>query len=471
MRFLAGFGTANAVPRYQVAAIGLAMAGLALLYYATEITVVIVDGGEASQWRTHARAVGSALADLGIALEPNDRVIPDLETRLERGSTIEITRAREVWIETPDEVRLVRTPEALAANILREAGYTLFPGDRVWVDGLPLADPVQSAQEPPSRIRFEPGFLVELQIEDQTLSFRSGEATLGQALRSYGFDLYEADILRPGANTAIEAPLEVELIRSTPLTIHSDGANLRTRVVADNVGEALAASGIALLGLDYSKPGADEDLPDGGSIQVIRVEEKVVVEQTPIQFETRFEGLADLEIDEQRLLEPGSFGVSASRIRVRYEDGQEVSRAPEGEWVARDPEPRRVGYGTNIVVRTMSTGDGQIEYWRSARMYATSYSPSRAGVSPDAPNFGITASGQPLKKGLVAIDRSLIPFGTRLYVPGYGFAVAADTGSGVRGRWIDLGYEDDNWVSWHQYVTVYFLTPVPPPQNIVWIFP
>jgi 3D (Asp-Asp-Asp) domain-containing protein len=104
-------------------------------------------------------------------------------------------------------------------------------------------------------------------------------------------------------------------------------------------------------------------------------------------------------------------------------------------------------------------------------MYATSYSPSRAGVSPSSPWFGITASGKPLTKGLVAIDRSLIPFGTLMYVPGYGYAEAADTGSGVRGRWIDLGYDDDNYVPWSRYVTVYFLTPIPPPESIVWIFP
>jgi 3D (Asp-Asp-Asp) domain-containing protein len=104
-------------------------------------------------------------------------------------------------------------------------------------------------------------------------------------------------------------------------------------------------------------------------------------------------------------------------------------------------------------------------------MYATSYSPSRAGTSPDAPWYGITASGQRLRKGLVAIDINYIPFGTRMYVPGYGNAEAADIGGGVRGRWIDLGYEDSNFVNWHQYVTVYFLTPVPPAGSIVWIFP
>jgi hypothetical protein len=61
--------------------------------------------------------------------------------------------------------------------------------------------------------------------------------------------------------------------------------------------------------------------------------------------------------------------------------------------------------------------------------------------------------------------------GEGMYVPGYGQAEAADVGGGVHGRWIDLGYDDGNFINWHQYVTVYFLTPVPPASSIVWIFP
>jgi 3D (Asp-Asp-Asp) domain-containing protein len=55
-----------------------------------------------------------------------------------------------------------------------------------------------------------------------------------------------------------------------------------------------------------------------------------------------------------------------------------------------------------------------------------------------------------------------------MYVPGYGLAEAADTGA-ISGRWIDLGYSNDDYVAWHQWVTVYFLWP--PPANPVWIFP
>lgn len=53
---------------------------------------------------------------------------------------------------------------------------------------------------------------------------------------------------------------------------------------------------------------------------------------------------------------------------------------------------------------------------------------------------GHTATGLPVGWGVVAVDPSVIPLGTRLTVPGYGEAVAADTGSGVQGADIDLWF-------------------------------
>jgi hypothetical protein len=71
----------------------------------------------------------------------------------------------------------------------------------------------------------------------------------------------------------------------------------------------------------------------------------------------------------------------------------------------------------------------------------------------------------------VATDPEVIPLRTWLYVPGYGKSIAADTGGGVKGKFVDLGFSDDDYESWHWWTDVYLLTPVPPADEIRWILP
>ena len=126
-------------------------------------------------------------------------------------------------------------------------------------------------------------------------------------------------------------------------------------------------------------------------------------------------------------------------------------------------EQRVPPYGTNIVIRTLDTPDGPIEYWRKVRTYATSYSAATSGTPKTAKWYGVTATGLPMRKGIVAVDPSVISLGTKLYVPGYGPGLAADTGlAACAGKWVDLGYDDDNLQGWGWWwVDTYLLTPVP----------
>ncbi|HSR33684.1 MAG TPA: 3D domain-containing protein, partial [Anaerolineae bacterium] len=132
---------------------------------------------------------------------------------------------------------------------------------------------------------------------------------------------------------------------------------------------------------------------------------------------------------------------------------------------------KTMAYGTKIVVRTMETPDGPIEYWRKMRVYLTSYMPKSCGKPPDHPRYGYTRLGWKLKKGIVAVDPTVIPLKTYMYVPDYGPARAGDTGGGVKGKFVDLGYGDDDYQSWHWWGEVYLLTPVPSPDKIRWILP
>jgi uncharacterized protein YabE (DUF348 family) len=455
--------------RIYFLALLFALMGLVLIFFATTTRVGILLDGQWVYVDTHARTVGRVLQDAGIELLEGDKVVPDPSSRLDSRQIIEVQRAVSLYLDIDGKLELWTTTESTAANILASAGVTLLPGDRIWIDGIPESQPGSALTEIPQVIRFREAKAIVVEMDGREEVIHSSAPTLGEALEEAGIEVYEGDVLEPSAATSLEDLNRVVVIRAKPIQILADGIQIQRKVVAMKVGEALLEAGVPLMGLDYTIPDAEDEIPDDGQIRIVRVVEEILVEQTPLPFETIYEADAELEIDNQVVTDPGAYGIKATRVRVRYEDGEEVSRNTEGEWVAREPQPRKIGYGTKIVIRTLNTSDGTIQYWRAIRMWATSYSPSRAGVSEDYPWFGITACGKKLKKGLVAIDNRYIPFHTMMYVPGYGYAEACDTGGGVSGRWIDLGYSDENYKEWHEYVTVYFLTPVP--ATVAWIFP
>jgi 3D (Asp-Asp-Asp) domain-containing protein len=233
------------------------------------------------------------------------------------------------------------------------------------------------------------------------------------------------------------------------------------------VDEVLADLGIVLTGQDYAIPSLDAPLGEDVTIRVVRVSERFLIEQEPIPFETVWQPDPDLEIDNQRVLQDGARGILERRVRLRYEDGHEVTRTIDEEYVAVPPTRKVFGYGTKIVVRTMDTPSGPVEYWRVLRMLATSYSASTAGTPKTAPWYGYTATGMKMRHGIVAVDPRVVNLRSQVYVPGYGAGIAGDTGGAIKGRRIDLGYDDDNLVLWYRWADVYLLTPVPSRINYI----
>ncbi|MCU6709864.1 3D domain-containing protein [Paenibacillus sp. J5C_2022] len=66
------------------------------------------------------------------------------------------------------------------------------------------------------------------------------------------------------------------------------------------------------------------------------------------------------------------------------------------------------------------------------------------GKRPGHPGYGITYSGVKVRRdgvSTIAADPKVLPIGTLLYIPGYGYGVVADTGSAIKGKRIDLYFE------------------------------
>ena len=171
-------------------------------------------------------------------------------------------------------------------------------------------------------------------------------------------------------------------------------------------------------------------------------------------------------------MQTGKYGVTKRIYRVLYEDGQEMERVLEDEWVDSEPADKIIAYGTKIVIRELQTEEGTYEYWRKVRMLATSYTAATSGKEPDHPAYGITRMGLQAQKGIVAVDPRVINMMTEVYVPDYGKGLAADTGGLILGRHIDLCFDEDKWPGeWYRWVDVYLLTPVPQKDEIRYVLP
>jgi 3D (Asp-Asp-Asp) domain-containing protein len=234
---------------------------------------------------------------------------------------------------------------------------------------------------------------------------------------------------------------------------------------AETVGQALAEAGLPLVGLDQSSPPESAPLPQDGKIRIVRVSESVALTESSIPFGTHTEFSADLELDQQALLQGGEAGLKVARIRSRVEDGKQVSQTSDAESIVRPPKDRVMGIGTKVVIRTTEIDGDTVEYWRALTLYATPYHPCDAAGTC---YYG-TASGTKVRRGEVALVYPwyLLLAGERVYVPGYGFATIEDNNGANTSAywgtyWIDLGYAQEDTIDWvNHYVTVYFLTPVP----------
>jgi uncharacterized protein YabE (DUF348 family) len=484
---------------------GVGVIGLLLLlgagYVFTGQPVTLVINGDPHPVRVHRLTVAGVLQETGLSLAPEDTVQPSLDAALSPGDTVTIQLARPVTVEADGRTVQLLTYQQTAAGVLAEAGVTLNPHDDIVINGVEMSRqaslpaPVPSmpntqnvathlfaANTPRGAVASTRPDVVQLIVhraipvtlnDGQVRStFYTTQPNVGQALLEQGITLFLGDEVTPSLGSRLLPGMQIFVQRSVPVDITVDGRTIKTRTRHKTVGQVLAQEGVALMGQDFSHPSIDHSLTPNEFIEVVRVREAIEIEQEFIPFEARWVPDPEMEIDNQEMRQSGTSGSIKKRTRVRYENGQEVWRVLEDEWLDKEPADRIIAYGTNIIIRTLETEDGPIEYWRKISMLATAYSAATSGKERSHPRYGITRSGLPAGYGIVAVDPKVIPLMTDLYVPGYGPALAGDTGGKVLGKHIDLGYDEDQTLpDLYEWRDVYVLTPMPSPDKIRYVLP
>jgi len=457
-----------------LAALVFTVSTLAAGYRTTLTPVTLVLDGQMQQLYTHQDTVGTLLTDLGVTLHSEDFVVPPQDTAIEPELVVEVQRARPVHVIVDERDFALRTHADSVEEVLREAGVALRPHDEVEIEGeFPKSNSSTISKHRPEAacIIVHRAVPFNLYENGRSTALYTTASTVGEALQRAGLTLYLADHVQPKLGSPMSAGMHIHVDRSKPVTVQVDGRAIRSRTHRERVEDVLADLGVVLTGQDYTHPPLDASLEEDTTIQVVRVSQRFLIEQEPIPFDSAWQPDPDLEIDHQRLLQEGSPGIRERRIRVRYENGHQVTRTVENQYVAIPPTTKIMGYGTKIVVRTLDTPAGPVEYWRTFRMLATSYSAATSGTPKSSSWYGHTATGMKMRKGIVAVDPRMIDLRSRVYVPGYGAGIAGDTGGAIKGHRIDLGYDDHNLKLWYRWVTVYLLTPVPPAGQIDYTLP
>ena len=145
------------------------------------------------------------------------------------------------------------------------------------------------------------------------------------------------------------------------------------------------------------------------------------------------EDMKELIVEESQKLPSGITVSDSGKVILAENDEHKVLFSEKKNSTLTEAEEetlREESYDINSV-----SGVDDSQYASVMAMEATAYLPT------DGSGAGVTAMGIPATYGVAAVDPSVIPLGTRLYVPGYGEAIAADTGGAIYGYKIDLCME------------------------------
>ncbi len=452
--------------------LALAAAGLILLagYLSlTKVVTVIADGGTTTV-ASRAITVGGALKAAGIQLDPRDETIPSTWSLVSNDLLIAVRRATRIQLTADGQTYQTVGGERTPADLLAKWRLALGPDDRILLAGQTIGLDDEIPEIPFVSLELRRAVAVSLLTDGATAQFLSSATTLGQALTEQDVDLKVADSLQPGPATPLNGPVNATLVRGALVHIRVNGEQVDALASRSTVGQALAQAGYALQDLDYSQPAASEQLPEDGEITIVRVREAVQLQQDIIPHDIQWQEDPEAALDTTSIIQPGVDGISGSRVRIRYEDGQEVSRTTEGKRQLVESQTQISGYGTKLATFTEVVDGLTIEYYRKETIFVTSYSPCRSGVSGC---LNGTSSGLPVQKGTIAtwINWYRALKGTTVYIPGYGFGTIGDVGTYYPDRsrpWMDLAYSDSDYQEWDRWVTVYFTTPVPDNVPLTW---
>lgn len=363
---------------------------VALVFYfvfeGTKNDITIVNAGEKIESRTHAKTVSAALDEAGIKVSEHDEIAPGKNAEIKDGMEIKYLPARQITINDNGTKKNVWSTKVDVADLLKDENITTRPHD-----------------------------VLNVALDDK---------------------------LKDG--------LEINIDRAIQLSLQNGEKKDTVWTTKTQVGDLLAEKNIKLDKEDRVSPAKDSNLKEKMTVQVTYVDSKADKKKEQIKFNTVYKEDDSLNQGVEKVVQEGKTGEKIVEYKVTFENGKEKKRdiIKENVTVAKSdkvvvrgtkakPVVSQIANATPAKKAASSNTSSTPSGGKTLTMESTAYSGGGTTAT------GINLSANPGMK-VVAVDPSVIPLGSRVWVEGYGEAIAGDTGGAIKGNIVDVYFPNES---------------------------
>ncbi len=298
----------------------------------------------------------------------------------------------------------------------------------------------------------------------EILTFKN---TVGEVLKDEGITLNQYDKVNHALDTKLSDDMSIEVYRSIAVEITAGGETKTVHTTKRVIKDILNDAGYSCTDEDEVTPKQNKIAKNDTKILLVKRTSKTVTLTEDTPYPVTEKPNASLSRGIRKVIEKGEKGKSKITYKISYADGVEVDRKAVKEKVITKAKGEVVEVGTKKTTMddyTIAYGEGTIttsrngtlSYSRVLYCNATAYDAVSCGKKPGEAR---TATGAIAQRGVIAVDPRVIPLGTRVYVEGYGYAIAADTGGAIKGNIIDVCMDsrEESFAWGRRNVKVYIL--------------